>query len=1169
LTILGDAYIKIHIIGDPAKELRRKMQGVKGGDIGDKLAWDFNKGFRRGISRRPFGISEGFFQEIKEARDRLQSLIRLGFFLGPAITAIVGAIGGLIGALTTLVTVVGAATPALTALLSVLSAVGQAAIVGAVAFRGVGEALRAGIQAEKESANNQDAIAAALKRVEQARIRLRNVINKEQPERLAEARERALRAEESAADALINSQRSLRAYNEAQKRTLDALENLNDARERARQRIKDLRFELEGGAISEKRARLQFERARDALQRVQDLPPNSRARQEAELAFAEADLNLRRAIDRNGNLRQEEAKATREGVEGSNEVVSAKEAITNAIQAEQDAQINAAKAFRDAARARAEADKAAADAAEGGRVQQEINAQIATAREQLQDALDDLNKAQSGGGAAKAFQDALDDLSPAARDFVLYLIEIRKEFRRVRDAAAEGLFPNLTPAVQNIVDIIDSVLVPLFGETGRVLGETARSFSDTFVEAENLANLQTAWRINDRLIRNLGGAFEGLLEGVLALLAAAGPLATRFGDWFESTMRVWGATKKADAASGELTERLNRAGDVAARLGGILRAMGQFFRELGRVIMAPGGAGDVMLDFLENAFLGMRDFLAAGEAFDGERTLVEYFRDLTVNGIEVLRWLGDLVVLFMNLGSGPGFKSFIDKLREATGIWQDTGMEIDRALDPFGDFIIQFSLLTRNLTESGAIESFFGIINAALEKVNSLFENETFVAIFEFLGQIKAISIALYSLKSVAEFFGKAFLGTFIAPLGAIKELGSKGVAQLDKVATGGGRFSTLATRIQLFGLKLAGLAAPILAIVAVIAVLAGWFYYLYQTNEEFKESFDKVLAKFMPVWEAIKEEVQIFIESLKEAWNSIKEPLMELYYFIEDNLIALFRKLGSDEEGGLGWLVDRVSAIFTALINIVGGVLSSSVRAIGEVIGDIIRGVREVIGSFIRIISGVVGIVAGIFNAIKNVLAGFFKIFIGLFTWNFDLVKEGFSQLWSGLKAGIAQFARGVVEVFRGFGEFLASPFRFFANVVNTIFRFILGILNGFARAWNNTIGSLSFTVPSWIPGIGGETFSMPRFREPLFNLAKGGIVPATPGGIFARIGEAGRPERVEPLDPSGLSQRDRAMISMLAQQSGMGATINVYPSPGMDERELASMVSRRLAYEMRTGAA
>lgn len=1169
MTILGDAYVKIHIVGDPVKELRRKFRDLNTADVGDKLGYDFNRGFQRGVSRRPFGISEGFFQKIKESRDRLQSLIRLGFFLGPAITAIVGAIGGLIGALTTLVTVLGAATPALTALLSAITAIGQAALVGVVAFRGVTEALQAGIKAEEDTANNQDAIAAALKRVEKARIRLRNIINKEQPEKLAEARENALRAEESAADALINSQRSLRSYNEAQKRTLQALENLNEAREKARQRIKALRFELEGGAISEKRARLEFERARDSLQRVQDLPPNSRARQEAELAFAEADLNLRRAIDRNGNLREEEAKATREGVEGSSEVVSAKEAITNAIQAEQDAQINAAKAFRDAARARAQADKAAADAAEGGRVQQEINAQIATAREQLQDALDDLNKAKGGGDAAKEFEKALNDLSPAAQEFVKYLISIRKEFKRVRDAAAEGLFPNLIPAIQNIVDIIDPVLVPLFAETGKVLGETAKSFSDTFVEAENLANLQTAWRINDRLIRNLGGAFEGLIEGVLALLAAAGPLATKFGDWFENTMKVWGATKKADAASGELTERLNRAGDVAARLGAIFRAMGQFFRELGRVIMAPGGAGEVMLDFLENAFIGMRDFLAAGKSFDGERSLVEYFRDLTINGVEVLRWLGDLVVLFMNLGSGPGFKGFMGQLREATGIWQDVGMEIDKALTPFGDFIIQFSLLTKNLTEAGAIEAFFGVINTALEKINELFENETFVAIFAFLGQIKAISIAFYTLQRVTKFFGEAFLGTFVAPLAAIKELGSKGVKQLDKVATGGGRFSTLATRIQLVGLKIGALAGPILAIAAVVAVVAAWFYYLYQTNEDFKDSVDSILEKFRPVWEAMKQQVEIFMESLRAAWDAVKEPLMELYYFIEENVIEVFRRLGSDEEGGLGWLVSLISGLFTGLITVLGGLISGAVRLIGELIGDILRWVREIFQAVSRIFGGVIDIVVGVFEGIRGIVVGALKIVVGIFTGNFDLIKDGWNTMTEGISNFAGRFVTGLGKIFRGLGELLASPFRFVANVFNSVFRFLLSVLNGFARAWNNTIGSLSFTVPNWIPGIGGETFSMPRFREPLFQLARGGIVPATPGGVFAQIGEGGRAERVEPLDPSGLSKRDRAMISMLAQQSGLGATIHVHPSPGMDERELANLVSRRLAYEMRTGAA
>ena len=70
----------------------------------------------------------------------------------------------------------------------------------------------------------------------------------------------------------------------------------------------------------------------------------------------------------------------------------------------------------------------------------------------------------------------------------------------------------------------------------------------------------------------------------------------------------------------------------------------------------------------------------------------------------------------------------------------------------------------------------------------------------------------------------------------------------------------------------------------------------------------------------------------------------------------------------------------------------------------------------------------------------------------------------------------------------------------------------------------------------------------------------------MLARIGEAGRPERVEPLDPDGLSKRDKAMIGLL---SGNGMTVNVYPSPGMDERELAALVSRQIAYSLRKGAA
>jgi hypothetical protein len=75
--------------------------------------------------------------------------------------------------------------------------------------------------------------------------------------------------------------------------------------------------------------------------------------------------------------------------------------------------------------------------------------------------------------------------------------------------------------------------------------------------------------------------------------------------------------------------------------------------------------------------------------------------------------------------------------------------------------------------------------------------------------------------------------------------------------------------------------------------------------------------------------------------------------------------------------------------------------------------------------------------------------------------------------------------------------------------------------------------------------------------------------GGTLAQIAEGGRPERVEPLDPDGLSKRDKAMIQLLAGGAGGGPVINVYPSQGMDETELAEIVSRKIAFAMRRGAA
>jgi hypothetical protein len=83
--------------------------------------------------------------------------------------------------------------------------------------------------------------------------------------------------------------------------------------------------------------------------------------------------------------------------------------------------------------------------------------------------------------------------------------------------------------------------------------------------------------------------------------------------------------------------------------------------------------------------------------------------------------------------------------------------------------------------------------------------------------------------------------------------------------------------------------------------------------------------------------------------------------------------------------------------------------------------------------------------------------------------------------------------------------------------------------------------------------------------KMAAGGTVFPRSGGTMVTVAEAGRPERIEPLHSNGLSDRDIAIINKMSGGSGVNITVN--PAPGMDERALAEMVSRRIAFEIRKG--
>lgn len=75
------------------------------------------------------------------------------------------------------------------------------------------------------------------------------------------------------------------------------------------------------------------------------------------------------------------------------------------------------------------------------------------------------------------------------------------------------------------------------------------------------------------------------------------------------------------------------------------------------------------------------------------------------------------------------------------------------------------------------------------------------------------------------------------------------------------------------------------------------------------------------------------------------------------------------------------------------------------------------------------------------------------------------------------------------------------FSKVAGFIIAPYRAAFNFIADAWNNTVGRLSWTVPGWVPGIGGNTISVPHL--PKFH--SGGVVPGVPGSETLAILQGG----------------------------------------------------------------
>lgn len=149
--------------------------------------------------------------------------------------------------------------------------------------------------------------------------------------------------------------------------------------------------------------------------------------------------------------------------------------------------------------------------------------------------------------------------------------------------------------------------------------------------------------------------------------------------------------------------------------------------------------------------------------------------------------------------------------------------------------------------------------------------------------------------------------------------------------------------------------------------------------------------------------------------------------------------------------------------------------------------------------------------------------------TAKFTAIKDSIVAAWKTLKSETSTIWNGIWGAMK--------------SVINTILGGVESMVNGVINALNKMISALnnlSFDIPDWIPGIGGESFGLdiPTVSKVhLPRLASGTVVPPRAGEFAAILGDNKRETEVV----SPLSTMKQALMEALAESGISGGSQQV----------------------------
>lgn len=269
----------------------------------------------------------------------------------------------------------------------------------------------------------------------------------------------------------------------------------------------------------------------------------------------------------------------------------------------------------------------------------------------------------------------------------------------------------------------------------------------------------------------------------------------------------------------------------------------------------------------------------------------------------------------------------------------------------------------------------------------------------------------------------------------------------------------------------------------------------------------------------------------------------------IADYLVDLTKKISRADDGTLDWVIAigkvvvGLFAFFKAAsttMSIVSAITKnmSTLKAVFNIIKVAASGLFKVLIIGIRAVAS-----AFISNPIGAAITAIIVVLMLLY-YNWDTVKAYLIKGWEMIKAAFNAGVSWFNDVFvAGLSNGMSALGSFFANVWEGIKSGVAGACE-FIRSTINTIigliNGLSFTVPDWVPGFGGSTFSM---NIPLLFTGtedwKGGLAKIHDQG--GEIVDLPSGTRVMPHDKSVREARDMGRLEGATYSKNNNSTTNI----------------------------